>query len=156
MTRHITEYGLTDKQLGFAHAYLETANATEAYNRAYDAENMSYKAVTVEAHRTLHHPRIALYIKQQRDRKVKKHSITLDSMTTRLEEITDKAVEDKKYSAAVSSQALVARIQGLDVQQVKVTIKRESTPEERLSMLQSLLERVSQPQPLVIEQEPCE
>ena len=40
------EYKLTIKQEAFARAYVETGNASEAYSRAYNAENMQQITAT--------------------------------------------------------------------------------------------------------------
>ena len=40
------EYKLTIKQEAFARAYVETGNASEAYRRAYNAENMQQITAT--------------------------------------------------------------------------------------------------------------
>lgn len=47
---------ITQKQREFAKKYVELGNATEAYEHAYDAENMSRPAIHVEASRTLSKP----------------------------------------------------------------------------------------------------
>ena len=53
---------LTIKQERFAIAYVETGNASEAYRRAYDAENMGEHPLGVEASRLLAHPVVALKV----------------------------------------------------------------------------------------------
>lgn len=50
---------LTPKQENFCLAYLETGNASEAYRRAYDAENMGVNALNREASLMLDNPKIA-------------------------------------------------------------------------------------------------
>ena len=43
------ELKLTAKQEAFARAYVETGNASEAYRRAYNAENMKQESIAVRA-----------------------------------------------------------------------------------------------------------
>ena len=43
---------LTPKQENFCLAYLETSNASEAYRRAYDSENMKPESINVNASST--------------------------------------------------------------------------------------------------------
>lgn len=50
---------LTTKQENFCLAYLETGNASEAYRRAYDAQNMKPEAIWTEASVLLKHPLVA-------------------------------------------------------------------------------------------------
>lgn len=53
---------LTVKQKKFADEYIKTGNATESYKKAGYSTNMSQKAITREATRTLSKPRIKDYI----------------------------------------------------------------------------------------------
>ena len=53
---------LTLKQENFADIYLKIGNASEAYRRAYNAENMGQAAINIEAKRLIDHPKIALRI----------------------------------------------------------------------------------------------
>ena len=49
------ELKLTIKQEAFARAYVETGNASEAYRRAYNAENMKQESIAVRACELLAH-----------------------------------------------------------------------------------------------------
>jgi hypothetical protein len=53
------DYGLTPKQLKFAHSAVSGVSLAEAYRQAYDAENMSERAVRTEACRLAAHPNVA-------------------------------------------------------------------------------------------------
>jgi phage terminase small subunit len=53
---------LTPKQRKFTREYLATGNASEAYRRAYDAENCKPETIRVEASLLLDHPMITLMI----------------------------------------------------------------------------------------------
>jgi hypothetical protein len=53
------DYGLTPKQLKFAHGAVSGVSLAEAYRQAYDAENMSERAIRTEACRLAAHPNVA-------------------------------------------------------------------------------------------------
>ena len=60
------EYKLTIKQEAFARAYVETGNASEAYRRAYNAENMKQESIAVNASKTLARANVALMVSEMR------------------------------------------------------------------------------------------
>ena len=60
------EYKLTIKQEAFARAYVETGNASEAYRRAYNAENMKQESIAVNASKTLARANVALMVREMR------------------------------------------------------------------------------------------
>jgi phage terminase small subunit len=47
---------LTSKQERWFQLYMEIGNGSEAYRRAYDAANMSDRAIRVEASKLINHP----------------------------------------------------------------------------------------------------
>ena len=51
--------GLTPKQEAFAHKYVETGNASEAYRLVYDTRNMLPATIASEASGLLRHPQIS-------------------------------------------------------------------------------------------------
>jgi hypothetical protein len=53
------DYGLTPKQLKFAHSAVSGVSLAEAYRQSYDAENMSERAVRTEACRLAAHPNVS-------------------------------------------------------------------------------------------------
>jgi len=57
-----TAGGLTQRQEAFCLAFVETGNASEAYRRAYNAQNMSADAVNVEASRLVNNPKVSLRV----------------------------------------------------------------------------------------------
>lgn len=59
---------LTPKQERFCLAYLETGNASEAYRRAYSAENMKPESIAVAASRVLSNAKVALRLAELRGR----------------------------------------------------------------------------------------
>lgn len=120
--------GLTEKQEAFARAYVEVGNATEAYRRAYDAENMSVEAIYVEACRLLQHPKVSLKVDALKAKHQKRHEITIDKLTEWLQEALNKAMaEPKGASAAVSAVLGIGKLHGLVVDKKEVTRKRDAT-----------------------------
>src|SRR4051812_16194208 len=57
---------LTEQQLEFVRAYVRIGKGSAAYRIAYDATNMTPKAVSVETARLMKHPRISLAIQEGR------------------------------------------------------------------------------------------
>ena len=57
---------LTPKQEAFARAYVETGNASEAYRRAYDADNMKPEVVKVKACELLKNGNVAVTVEALR------------------------------------------------------------------------------------------
>ncbi len=93
MADAIASSELTPKQESFVLAYLETSNATEAYRRAYNAENMSEGAINVEAHRVLNHPKVALRLQVLQERSAAKVVLTRGWVLEKLMRNVDKAIE---------------------------------------------------------------
>lgn len=72
---------MTPKQEAFARAYVETGNASEAYRRAYNAENMSPDAIKVNACKLLKSANVALTVAKLKAVHQKRHEITIDRLT---------------------------------------------------------------------------
>lgn len=70
--------GLTPKQEAFCQRYIETGNASEAYRRSYDAQNMLPKTVWEEASRTLADPKVAARVMELQDELRARHGVTVD------------------------------------------------------------------------------
>lgn len=95
---------LTVKQRKFADEYIKTGNATESYKKAGYSTNMSQKAITREATRTLSKPRIKDYIdkrmKQIDEAKIPKQKEVLEFLggvmrgTLKITIETDDGVEE--------------------------------------------------------------
>ena len=60
------ELKLTIKQEAFARAYVETGNASEAYRRAYNAENMKQESIAVRACELLAHSKVSVMVSEMR------------------------------------------------------------------------------------------
>lgn len=107
---------LTPKQEKFAHAFVETSNASEAYRRAYNTENMSGAAIQVEASRLMDHPIVSLLIEELKADIVERHKITVDDLIRELEEARAAALHQEKPQAAAMVAATMgkAKILGLE------------------------------------------
>jgi phage terminase small subunit len=121
---------LTEKQSAFARAYVECkGNASEAYRRAYDAENMSADAIKVEACRLLQRPNVALTVETLQAKHQKRHEITIDKLTEMAVAAYDLAMDEKCNApgAAVSALLAIGKLHGLVVDKKEVTRRRDAT-----------------------------
>lgn len=120
---------LTPKREKFCLAYIETGNASEAYRRAYDAENMSDKTVNEAASRLLRDSKVAARCGELRAETVKRHQFTVDDMIAQLDEDRKFARECATPAAAVSASMGKAKVLGFLVERIdaKVTEKRNVT-----------------------------
>ena len=116
------EKKLTPKQQKFVYAYLETNNACEAYRQAYNTNNMSQKALGVEAWRLMAHPVIALEIENGREEARKRHEVTLESITQELDEARVLGIAEKQVSAAISASMGKAKLHGLVIERSNVNL----------------------------------
>ena len=76
----------TPKQEAFTMAHVETGNATEAYRRSYEPQNWTDNALSVQASKMLRHPKIVLRLDQLQRAHAERHEITVDGITSELEE----------------------------------------------------------------------
>lgn len=127
---------LTPKQEAFAQKYIELGNASEAYRQSYDAENMKSEAIHVEACRLLQDPNVALRVKELKELHLKRHCITIDSITQQL--MDDRQFAREKDQAAVALNATVhtAKLHGLLTDKTELTGKdgKDLIPQERSTM----------------------
>lgn len=112
------EFKLTIKQEAFARAYVETGNASEAYRRAYNAENMKQESIAVRACELLAHSNVSVMVKQLKAQAADRHAVTVDSLVKELEEarIAALTAESPQSAAAVSATMGKAKLMGLDKQ----------------------------------------
>jgi len=104
---------LTGKQEAFARAYVETGNASEAYRRAYNAENMKPEAVWVEAGRVLSDPKVSPRVAELQAAAAERAIVSVLSLTHELEEARALAMQEAMPSAAVAASMGKAKLHGL-------------------------------------------
>jgi phage terminase small subunit len=75
---------LTPKQEKFCKAYIETGNASEAYRRAYNAENMKPTTVNRKAVEVLSDGKITARIAELQEGHQKRHEVTVDRVVREL------------------------------------------------------------------------
>lgn len=114
-----TDEKLTVKQENFVLAYLSTGNASEAYRRAYDAENMSAEAINVEACRLLQHPNVALRLAGLQKRAEAKAILTLEEHMAELQTLRDLAKQNAQLSAAIKAEELRGKLRRFYVEQIE-------------------------------------
>lgn len=107
---------LTPKQEAFARAYVETSNASEAYRRAYNAENMKRESIAVEACKLLDDPNVAQMVERLKEEALQRHRLTVDDILRELEEARMAAYQQEKPQAAAMVAASMgkAKILGLE------------------------------------------
>ena len=112
---------LTPKQENFCLAYLETGNASEAYRRAYDAENMNAQTVYKRASELLDNGEITARLEVLRAPIIAKAQITVDDLLRELEEARQLALETEAPAPAVSATMGKAKLLGMDKQVLEHT-----------------------------------
>lgn len=122
------DMSLTPKQEGFCRLYIETGNASEAYRRSYDAQNMKQEAIWVEACRLLDNPKVALRVAELQQSLVKRHEVTVDSLMLELEEARTAAMgaTNPQSAAAVAATMGKAKLAGLLIDKVEAKVNNLS------------------------------
>ncbi|WP_312450076.1 terminase small subunit [Stutzerimonas nitrititolerans] len=125
---------LTPKQEAFCSAYLETGNASEAYRRAYNAENMKAATIAVKASELLANGKVAVRLAEMREATAKRNQITVDDLLRELEEARTKALncENPQSSAAVSATLGKAKLLGLDRPDIGLDLEAKRLNIEKL------------------------
>lgn len=107
---------LTPKQENFCLAYLETGNASEAYRRSYNAENMKPESINVNACKLLADAKIAQRLDELRAPVIRKAQLTVEDLLRELEEARRLAIDTEAPAPAVSATMGKAKLLGLDKQ----------------------------------------
>jgi len=109
---------LTPKQESFCLLYIELGNASEAYRRSYDAEDMNQNTVNKNASVLLENTKIATRLDQIRKDHMRRHNLTVGDLLAELEEARQAALgaENPQSGAAVSATMGKAKLLGLDKQ----------------------------------------
>jgi len=94
---------LTPKQAAFCQHYIETGNASEAYRRAYDADNMKAGTIVRKAKDTLKHAGVAAEIQRLKNRAAHEHDVTIASLMRELEEARLLAIEKHDPKAMIAA-----------------------------------------------------
>lgn len=89
------ETGLTEKQEKFCRYYLDCdGNASKAYKMAYNAKNMTYEQVRVEASRLRNRPNISLTINRLKEERAKETEVERRRVMGRLMDIVMANTDD--------------------------------------------------------------
>ena len=131
---------LTVKQSRFVVEHLKDGNASRAYRDSYAAEDMSARAIQVEASRLLMHPDVALSVRVQQEKLAARLDITFDGIVTMLLADREFAYDRKNPSAAIAATMGLARVTGFmaeDRRNVKAPLADIGT--EQLLALEQLL-----------------
>ena len=105
--------GLTPKQEGFCHAYIETGNASEAYRQNYNVANMKETTIGRNAHALLANNKIATKIDSIKAALVAKHEVTVDSILLELDGAVALAKSTKQATALTGALMAKAKLAGL-------------------------------------------
>ena len=117
---------MTPKQEAFARAYVETGNASEAYRRAYDAENMNDNTLKKRASELLQHGDVAGTIERMQAKHQKRHEITVEKLTQMAMKAYDEAQRvaptsgQMQTSAMVKATEFIGKLHGLLVDKSEV------------------------------------
>ena len=84
---------LTGKQEAFCLAYIETGNASEAYRRAYNAENMKPETINRKAKELMDNGKIAARLTELQSEAAEKSKLTLTRHLDALRELRDAAIK---------------------------------------------------------------
>ena len=115
---------LTVKQEAFCLAYIETGNASEAYRRSYNAENMKPESINRKAKELIDNGKIAARVAELQQSLVKRHEVTVDSLMEELEEARLMAIgaSNPQSAAAVAATMGKAKLAGLLVDKVEAKV----------------------------------
>jgi phage terminase small subunit len=115
---------LTIKQERFCQAYIENGgNASEAYRTSYDASNMKPESIHRKAHEVMENGKVTARLEELRQMHVERHCVTVDSISTELEEARALARDQKQAAPMVSASMGKAKLHGLIVDKAEHTGK---------------------------------
>jgi phage terminase small subunit len=113
---------LTQKQETFALSYVETGNASEAYRRAYDADEMKPASIHVKACQLLANGKVRLRVNELQAAAAQKAQITLESHLRDLADLRDQAREARQFSAAITAEVARGKASGVHVEKTESTV----------------------------------
>lgn len=111
---------LTPKQEAFALAYVETGNASEAYRRAYNAENTQPHVVWVKASELLANGKVSVRVAELQMKAQERTLVTVESITRELDEAREMARLAGNANAFTGAVMGKAKVNGLLVDKVDV------------------------------------
>lgn len=114
---------LTQKQLEFCRLYIETGNATEAYKRAYDTDNMKHATIARKAFELMQNGKITALIDSMQEEARQASTLTLEKHLARLNELAVKAEQNGAFGAAVNSE--IARGKAAGLYTIKAEVKAD-------------------------------
>ena len=134
---------LTVKQERFAQAYVETSNASEAYRRAYDAENSSDAVVWTSACNLLKNHKVAIRVQELQAKHAENHDVTVEYLTAEYREAISLAKIAVQPAALVSAVTALGKLHGLVVERKHIDgDNRHHHTAEPISPLAEHLEEV--------------
>ena len=104
---------LTPKQHKFCLKYVESGNASRAYREVYDCSGSKPSTVSRKAKELLDNGKITATINELSNMHQQRHQITIDSLSSQLDEDRDFARQNGHSAAAVSATMGKARLFGL-------------------------------------------
>jgi phage terminase small subunit len=126
---------LTQKQENFCLEYIEAGNASEAYRRAYNAENMKPESIHVKACELIKGGNVSVRIIELQEAHREQHSVTVDSLCTELNEARTLAMENDQANAAVTATMGKAKLYGLGVEKRQTHVTGHMTFDEAEAIL---------------------
>lgn len=116
----LADGALTPKMENFIAAYFETGNASEAYRRAYNAENCSPETIHVRACELLKHSKVAVRVAELRARAAQRSVLTAQTILDELEQARMLALQLEQPAVMVSASMGRAKVGGLVIDKKEV------------------------------------
>ncbi len=114
MAGKVDKNGLTEKQEAACQAYIECGgNQSEAYRQSYNAENMTQKSIWEKASELFANVKVRERVIELQADHAERHKVTIDSITSELNESKELAIETKQSAAMTTAIMSKAKIHGL-------------------------------------------
>ena len=130
---------LSIKQGNIARYFVELRNASEAYRRAYDAENCSEKTVWRKAIEVVQNGKVAAEVDRLKAEIAKRSEITIDEVSSALRAALDQAMTSGQTSAAVQAAMGLGKLGGLITEKQRIETVNEA--EAHLQALREMAEK---------------
>lgn len=119
---------LTPKRQSFAMAYVETGNASEAYRRAFDAENMKPETIKKRASELLANGDVKGTVAELQAKHAEEHGVTVETIAEMLKEDRKFARQCETPAAAVSATMGLAKLYGHLTDKVDAKVSNGQLP----------------------------